>query len=114
MTFYNFTVRYASDLGPVFRSISFYATVGERIAVVGRTGVGKSSVALALLRVLDADQDGGWIEVDGVDIVDVELAELRVNAVTIIAQNPQFFSGNVCINLDSLCKHTDAENHNVL
>lgn len=80
VTFHNFTARYGPDLSPVLRSVSFHAAAGKRIAVVGRTGAGKIPIALALLRVLDADQDGGWIEVDGVDIATVRLAELRGKA----------------------------------
>lgn len=114
VTFHNFTARYAPDFPPVIRSISFHSAAGQRIAIVGRTGAGKSSIALALLRILDADPNGGWIEIDGVDVATVPLAELRGRAVTIIPQDPQLFAGNVRSNLDPLGKHTDAEIRSVL
>lgn len=114
IAFHNFTARYGPTLTPVLKSLSFHAASGERIAIVGRTGAGKSSVALALLRVLEADQDGGWIEVDGVDIATVTLAELRGKAITIIPQDPQLFSGTVRTNLDPRGEHTDDEIRRVL
>lgn len=115
VTFHNFTTRYAPHLDPVLHKISFRANPGERVAVVGRTGAGKSSLALALLRVLEVDaDDGGSIEIDGVDIATVELAKLRGTAITMIPQDPQLFEGTVRKNLDPLGQHDDAEILDVL
>lgn len=114
--FRNFTTRYAPRLEPVLRSIDFRARAGERVAVVGRTGAGKSSMVLALLRALEADDgdDGGRIEIDGVDIAAVDLARLRGVAITVIPQDPQLFAGSVRANLDPLGEHDDAEIREVL
>lgn len=57
------------------RNISFRAEAGLRIGVVGRTGAGKSSLALALLRALEAAE--GRITIDGVDIASLGLHTLR-------------------------------------
>lgn len=114
--FRNFTARYAPNLSPVLRSVNFEAKPGERIAIVGRTGAGKSSIALALLRVLEGDfgPGGGRIEIDGINISDVELSALRGHAISIIPQEPQLFSGSVRDNIDPLGQHMDAEILSVL
>lgn len=114
--FEGLTARYAPRLDPVLKSVSFEAKPGERIAIVGRTGAGKSSIALALLRVLEADPgpEGGRIEIDGINISDVKLSTLRGTAISIIPQDPQLFSGSVRHNIDPLARHTDDEIRNVL
>lgn len=115
VVFRNFTARYAPHLEPVLRNISFQAEAGERVAIVGRTGAGKSSMALALLQVLQADViDGGSIEIDGVDIAGVELSRLRGKAITMIPQDPQLFDGTVRTNLDPLGQHSDPKILDVL
>lgn len=114
--FDGFTGRYAPKLDPVLKSVSFEAKPGERVAIVGRTGAGKSSLALALLRVLEADPgpEGGRIEIDGINISNVKLSTLRGNAISIIPQDPQLFSGSVRKNIDPLGQHTDDEILNIL
>ncbi|ROV98773.1 hypothetical protein VMCG_06779 [Cytospora schulzeri] len=107
--FHNFTARYTPHLDPVLKAINLEIRAGERVAIVGRTGAGKSSLALALIRALEVDNDGGRIELDGVNIADVELSILRGTAITIIPQDPQLFSGSVRTNLDPLGQHSDAE-----
>lgn len=117
VTFRHFTARYAPHhTEPVLRDIDVAVPPGARVAVVGRTGAGKSSLALALLRALEADADsnGGSIEIDGVDIATVEVARLRGTAVTMIPQDPQLFSGSVRANLDPLGQHTEQEMLGVL
>lgn len=99
VVFHNFTTRYAAHLPPVLHAITFRAHPGQRVAIVGRTGAGKSSLALALLRILAPDPDsdgsgGGRIEIDGVDIATVPLATLRGRALTVVPQDPQLFEGS--------------------
>jgi ABC-type multidrug transport system fused ATPase/permease subunit len=74
---------YAPEMPPVLRGVSFAAESGERIGVVGRTGAGKSSLALALLRALDVRR--GAIFIDGVDIASIRVRVLR-SRITIIPQ----------------------------
>ncbi|CAN8001619.1 unnamed protein product, partial [Ixodes hexagonus] len=76
------------------------------VGVVGRTGAGKSSLVLALLRVLKASQ--GCIRIDGVDISQVPLRRLR-SAVTVIPQDPVLARGSLKDNLDPTRSHTDEE-----
>ncbi|ROV88867.1 hypothetical protein VPNG_10346 [Cytospora leucostoma] len=107
--FRNFTARYGPHLEPVLKGIDLEVKAGQRVAIVGRTGAGKSSMALALIRALEVDDDGGRIEIDGVDIAGVELARLRGTAITIIPQDPQLVDGSVRTNLDPLGQHSDGE-----
>ncbi|KAK3320254.1 putative ATP-dependent bile acid permease [Cercophora scortea] len=107
--FHAFTARYAAHLDPVLKRVSFRAAAGERVAVVGRTGAGKSSLVLALLRALEVDDDGGFVEIDGVGIADVPLPRLRGEAVTVVPQDAQLFNGSVRENLDPLRQHSDNE-----
>ncbi|KAG0414969.1 hypothetical protein HPB47_007850 [Ixodes persulcatus] len=90
-------------LAPEFL-LSYGATV--LVGVVGRTGAGKSSLVLALLRVLRSSR--GSIRIDGVDINMVPLRRLR-NAVTVIPQDPSLVRGSLRDNLDATGSHKDEE-----
>jgi ABC-type multidrug transport system fused ATPase/permease subunit len=94
--FHNVTARYHN--GPnVLRDVSFVARPGERIGIVGRTGSGKSTTGLSLLRFTDLVS--GSITIDGVDITTIPLNRLRTS-VALIPQDPVLFSGDVQSNLD--------------
>ncbi|KAH6928773.1 hypothetical protein HPB50_019473 [Hyalomma asiaticum] len=68
------------------KDICFEAHAGEKVAVVGRTGAGKSSLVLALLRMIE--RTSGSITIDGTDIYNVSLRRLR-SAIAIIPQMDQ-------------------------
>jgi len=106
VSFQGLTVRYRPDLPPVLRGVSLSIPAGARVGIVGRTGSGKSSLMLALFRVLEAA--AGRIEVDGVDIAGVGLDELRAR-LAIIPQDPVLFRASVRANLDPAGERTDAE-----
>jgi ABC-type multidrug transport system fused ATPase/permease subunit len=53
--FQAYTTRYAPELPPVLNDISFNVLPGERVTVVGRTGAGKSTLTLAIIRGLEAE-----------------------------------------------------------
>ncbi|CRG87885.1 hypothetical protein PISL3812_04906 [Talaromyces islandicus] len=106
VSFHSFSARYAHGLDLVLDGVSFEVPPGQRVAVVGRTGAGKSSLALALIRALRAQT--GRIEIDGVDIRSVSLEQLR-QAITLVPQDPQLFEGTIRDNLDPLRVHNDAE-----
>jgi ATP-binding cassette, subfamily B, bacterial len=74
------------------RDISFHANPGERIAVVGHTGAGKSTLMSLLIRFYDSDS--GSIEIDGVDIRDLKLRSLR-SQFSVVLQDPLLFSGTI-------------------
>jgi ABC-type multidrug transport system fused ATPase/permease subunit len=90
----------------VLKNISIDIKPLERIGVVGRTGAGKSSLTLALLRVLEVQT--GRILIDGIDISSVGLSDLR-QAVTLVPQDPTLFSGTLRFNLDPFGLFTDVE-----
>lgn len=102
---------YAPDLPPVLKGISFTARRGERIGIVGRTGAGKSSLALALFRFLEASR--GSISIDSIDITRIRLHELR-SRLAIIPQDPVLFTGTVRSNLDPEACYSDEQLHVVL
>lgn len=99
-------VSYAPDLPAVLKGLTFSVNRNERVAVVGRTGSGKSSLTLALFRFLEARS--GSISIDGLDISKIKLYDLR-SRLAIIPQDPVLFSGTVRSNLDPFNQHTDAE-----
>ncbi|XP_017012707.2 multidrug resistance-associated protein 1 isoform X1 [Drosophila takahashii] len=104
--FQNFQVRYREGLDLVLRGVSFDIRGGEKVGIVGRTGAGKSSLTLALFRIIEAA--GGRISIDGVDIATMGLHMLR-SRLTIIPQDPVLFSGSLRINLDPFEIKTDDE-----
>ena len=83
-------VAYADDSPIVLKGLSFHAEKGQRVGIVGRTGAGKSSLALALFRFLEARR--GSIVIDGIDISKLKLFDLR-SRLAIIPQDPKIFSG---------------------
>ncbi|XP_017108726.1 multidrug resistance-associated protein 1 isoform X8 [Drosophila bipectinata] len=104
--FQNFQVRYREGLDLVLRGVSFNIKGGEKVGIVGRTGAGKSSLTLALFRIIESA--GGRIAIDGVDIATMGLHMLR-SRLTIIPQDPVLFSGSLRINLDPFEVKTDDE-----
>ena len=104
--FIAYTTRYRTDLGPVLKNVTFNVRAGEKVGIVGRTGAGKSSLALALFRGLEAD--AGKILIDDVDIGLIGLQDLR-EAITIVPQDPTLFTGTLRTNLDPFGLFTDEE-----
>lgn len=90
-------VAYSAELPLVLRSVSFTVKGGQRVGVVGRTGAGKSSLTLALLRLIEPR--GGSISIDAIDISTIKLQQLR-SRIGFIPQDPVLFSGTVKSNLD--------------
>ena len=109
--FDDYATRYRPGLELVVKGISANIKPGEKIGIVGRTGAGKSSLTLALFRMIEAAE--GKISIDGVVIADIGLHDLRSN-ITIIPQDPVLFSGSLRFNLDPFDKFSDAEIWNAL
>ncbi len=109
--FINYSTRYRSDLESVLKNVTFSVNPGERVGIVGRTGAGKSSLALALFRGLEAEE--GKIIIDDVDIGLIGLQDLR-ESITIVPQDPTLFKGTLRSNLDPFGLFTDEEILNTL
>ncbi|XP_040919381.1 multidrug resistance-associated protein 1 [Toxotes jaculatrix] len=101
-----FGLRYRDDLDLAVRSITIKINGGEKVGIVGRTGAGKSSLTLGLFRIIEAAE--GHILIDGVDIAQLGLHELR-SRITIIPQDPVLFSGSLRMNLDPFDSYSDEE-----
>lgn len=99
-------VRYAAASSLVLRDLSFRLPSHTKTGVVGRTGAGKSTLTLALLRMVPTDS--GQFFIDGIDINLVRLERLRA-ALTIVPQDPALFKGTVRSNLDMHGTLPDAE-----
>ncbi|XP_049529223.1 ATP-binding cassette sub-family C member 2-like [Dermacentor silvarum] len=93
------------------KGISFSVQPREKVAIVGRTGAGKSSIILALLRMIPCTS--GSITIDGIDISRVPLKTLR-SAISVIHQDPSLWSGTLRENLDPEGCSSDGEIWRVL
>jgi len=107
LQFKNVRLRYREGLPLVLKGLTFEALPGERVGIVGRTGCGKSSTMLALLRIVA--MEGGQALLDGVDVRGVPLQRLRGEAIALIPQDPYLFVGSVRRNLDPFENYGDEE-----
>lgn len=106
IVFDNVEMRYRENLPLVLTGLSMHIQGGERIAVVGRTGAGKSSIISTLFRLVEVSS--GSITIDGLEISTIGLHDLR-SRIAIIPQDPTLFRGTVRSNLDPFKEHTDLE-----
>ncbi|EJD46367.1 P-loop containing nucleoside triphosphate hydrolase protein [Auricularia subglabra TFB-10046 SS5] len=111
LTVENLTIKYAPDLPAVLHGISFSLRARERVGLLGRTGSGKSTIAMSLLRFVEPSD--GKIIVDGIDISTIGLQDLR-SKITFIPQDAALFSGTVRDNLDPFHEYSDEECADVL
>eukprot|EP00958_Prasinococcus_capsulatus_P017638 scaffold2004_cov420-Prasinococcus_capsulatus_cf.AAC.3 len=92
-------VRYRPELPPVLHGITLHVGGGEKIGICGRTGCGKSTLTLALYRIMELTE--GRISIDGVDISKIGLEDLR-SRLALVPQDPVLFCGSVRYNLDPI------------
>jgi len=102
--FCSVSARYRPGLPRVLKHLSIRIPAGSRIGIVGRTGSGKSSLMLALFRMIDLA--GGRITIDGVDIAGIPLGKLR-SSQALVPQDPILFSGTVRYNLSPFGEYLD-------
>jgi ABC-type multidrug transport system fused ATPase/permease subunit len=107
------TLRYAPELPPVLNGVTLDVASGERLGLCGRTGAGKSSLLLAILRMADVE---GTIEIGGVNVCEGGGISRRLmrSRVGVIPQDSWLFSGTLRSNLDVADCHTDEELWRVL
>jgi subfamily B ATP-binding cassette protein MsbA len=87
---------YEDGPGPILRGVSFSVAAGQMVAIVGRSGAGKTTLVNLLPRFYDVT--AGQILIDGVDIRDVTLASLR-REIGIVTQETVLFDDTVATNI---------------
>ena len=105
ITFENVTFRYDPDT-PVLEGVSFHVPAGTVCAVVGPSGAGKSTIADLILRLYDPDS--GRILLDGRDLRDLRLEDLR-RAVALVEQTPYLFHASIRENISYACPDATAD-----
>ncbi|KAJ2082128.1 hypothetical protein H4R24_001824 [Coemansia sp. RSA 988] len=109
--FKNYSMRYRDGLDLVLKDLSFRVQPRQKVAIVGRTGAGKSSLTLALFRIVEAAS--GQILLDGEDIFKYGLFDVR-SKLSIIPQDPVLFAGTIRENLDPFNNYNDQDIWRVL
>lgn len=104
ITFEDVRLKYRPETEVILNGLSFEVKAGEKIGVVGRTGAGKSTIAISLSRIVELLS--GKIMIDGHDISKLDLSYLR-SRITVIPQDPTIFTGTLRFNLDPEGKATD-------
>ncbi|KAF5370179.1 hypothetical protein D9757_010634 [Collybiopsis confluens] len=102
--FKDVSMSYRRGLPNVLHQLNLQITPGEKIGIVGRTGAGKSSLTLCLLRIVEFS---GLIKIDDLNISEIGLKDLRTK-IAIIPQDPILFSGTVRSTLDPFSVYDDA------
>ncbi|KAF4849717.1 ABC transporter atnG [Colletotrichum siamense] len=95
--FENVTAGYTADAAATLKSLSLDISPGQRIAVCGSSGSGKTSLVLSLLQMIEVTD--GRIFIDGIDLSTLERSKVRSH-VNVIPQEPFFMPGTVRFNLD--------------
>ncbi|KAH8930003.1 hypothetical protein BT69DRAFT_1275914 [Atractiella rhizophila] len=109
--FEGYCTKYRPTLPLALKDVSMTIQGGERVAIVGRSGSGKSTMTLALFRLMEATF--GKITIDDVDISELGLAKLR-STIGIIPQTATLFGGTIRSNLSPVEDRTDEELWNAL
>lgn len=98
--FRNVTFAYPTKDIPALRNISFKIEAGKTVALVGRSGSGKSTIANLLTRFYDIPE--GLILLDGHDLYAYELSSLR-NQIGLVSQNVHLFNDTIANNIAYAC-----------
>ncbi len=96
VAFENVTFRYQGKENPALKNVSFTIPSGKTVALVGRSGSGKSTIANLITRFYEIES--GHITIDGNDIHDYTLASLR-SQVALVSQNVHLFNDTVANNI---------------
>ena len=99
--FKDISMRYDINSEIILKDVNFCIKNNEKIAIIGRTGSGKTSLILALLRIIQGNKYiiNGNIFIDNIDINKIDLYYLRDN-LSVVSQFPLVFEGTLKENLD--------------
>ncbi|KAI1286825.1 Multidrug resistance-associated protein 1 [Halotydeus destructor] len=106
VSFKSYSTKYRPELDLVLNKMDLQIDGGKKIGIVGRTGAGKSSIPLALFRIIEAVE--GQILIDSVDCTKIRLVDLR-SRMCIIPQEPVLFMGSLRYNLDPFNRYGEVE-----
>eukprot|EP00127_Corallochytrium_limacisporum_P002080 Clim_evm1s101 gene=Clim_evmTU1s101 len=106
ITFKDASFTYRKDIPSAVKDLSVTFEAGQRVGICGRTGSGKSTITLALYRMLY--KTGGSVFIDGIDTTSISLSALR-SRIAIIPQDPVLFLGTVRYNLDPVNQYSDVD-----
>ena len=95
LRFNDVSFSYEDDI-PVLNNVSFEVKAGQMVALVGPTGVGKSTISGLIARFYDPKS--GFISMDGIDIKDMKLESLR-NQLSLVLQDVFLFNGTIAENI---------------
>ncbi|KAJ3224501.1 hypothetical protein HK099_008369 [Clydaea vesicula] len=104
--FKNVVLKYNRFGVAVLKSVSFKINSGEKIGIVGRSGSGKTTILVSLMRMTELAE--GQIYVDGIDISSIGLKDLR-SRIAVIPQEPVLLTGTIRSNLDPFGKCSDEQ-----
>lgn len=111
ISFNNYSTKYRENLDLILKNITIDIKPHEKVGVVGRTGAGKSSLVMALFRIIEPVE--GSIVIDGTNTTSIGLRDLRTH-LSIIPQDSQIFGGTIRQNLDPMEQYTDEKIWEVL
>ena len=111
ITYRNYSTQYRAGLKLCLKRLNLAIAPGTKLAIVCRTGSGKSSLALSLFRILEPVE--GQILIDDLDITSINRKLLR-RALTIVAQDPVLFTGTLRANVDLYGQYSDEEVYEAL
>lgn len=111
ISFESACLSYRPGLPLALKNFTAHIKPGEKVGICGRTGAGKSSIMVSLYRL--AELESGYISIDGIDIKNLGLYNLR-SKLSIIPQDPVLFRGTIRSNLDPFESKTDEQLWDIL